>query len=63
MSGWARHPPLSGRTEGGAAHSNLSAGAAQATNQPDASYTRFIRSTAISTRSGVAGASSLGQTL
>ncbi|WP_204340527.1 hypothetical protein, partial [Rhizobium leguminosarum] len=26
-------------------------------------YTRFIRSTAISTRSGVAGASSLGQTL
>ncbi|EGE61569.1 hypothetical protein RHECNPAF_110027 [Rhizobium etli CNPAF512] len=42
-----------------------SAGSARATSQPDAFpyYTRFIRSTAISTRSGVAGASSLGQTL
>ncbi|SCB57088.1 hypothetical protein GA0061105_10275 [Rhizobium aethiopicum] len=57
---WAWHPPLSGRTEGGATRS---AHPAQTTNQPDAFYTRFIRSTAISTRSGVAGASSLGQTL
>lgn len=43
-------------TDGFAAEANKRAGRIRIC------YTRFIRSTAISTRSGVAGASSLGQT-